>query len=1428
MVRHPQAATHLSDYWNALDRGAPAEELDRLAALVAPSDLDTIHRARAMHQPHRPDPRFALRLEHMLMNAAAHPASQAIPLPRLPKGRSHVPVRPAVPLPALSPRTLAHAGSIALRIALILLLIALTATGIWLASRDNHHQIATPPVATPTVQVSPDVPMYRGNPARTGVFPGPALVGSPVELWKLQLTEPINLGAAVVDGRLYFPAGNNGFEAHDAMTGDLIWTFTTAAPAVSATAVVGGMAYVIDSDGTLYAVHAEDGSKAWQMANLNVRSSVAPVDGAVYAVSPEGTFSKLDAATGTVLWQTDIGAESRGGMAVDGGVAFQGNAAGVMTAMDTETGAVLWTFQNTEGRGNATVTVANGQIYITISGGDTNAMYAVDVKTGKQTWRQEQGPGAGFISATATPDRLYSVAEDGTLHALDAATGETVWTYQLQEFVRSIPVLVEGTLYVADNGGFVRAIDARTGVQEWEYPIAGTVDLGWPVVANGVLYIGTAFGNFYAITGSGMLAARLRSTPAAESIATPVQTGQKDALTVQSSVDWRVGGSDGVLGQPDGLAVAPDGTLWVHDVANAELLQIDRHGTLRESVQLNTIGAGTFDFSQPTGESYGAIAIDSDNNLYVLDMGNYRVVKLGPDRQFVLAFGSKGTGDGQFAVPDDVAVGSDGTVYVMDNSLRRVQQFTADGTFMTAFGRSEALGDRLLSPARFGVDREGYVYIADVNEVKVFGPDGTFVRRVGTDLLSMAIDVAIDADGFVYVTDAAENLIKVFDARGTHIGTIGAPGQFVALDAVAVDGDGGVYALDFEGKQITRFAVAVTPVAAATLAINDARVLWQSGPDAEINANMAAVGIGPDGITYALDGDHHTIAMFGPDGSYLGRWGKPGKGPGEFRFSNQSVTAGSIGFDANGNIYVFDSVNNRIQKFAPDRTFIKEWGSAGTARGQFNIPMGTVDAATGRVWVAEFGNNRVQVFDLDGNLLDAWGSSGSEPGQLMSPAAIAVRPDGTVYVAEEATRRIQHFTADGTFLGVLEQPETGTGVVYGMAVDASGNLWTSSVNPARVVVYRPDGTVVTSFDTLPDGEDLGVPAVLAISPDGTIAILALNGQGSEYSAQQHGAMNRILMLDFSPSAANQSSAGTARMAWESSDDVALLSHASGVTLAPDGTVWVADGANSRFQIFDQGGKLLDVWGEKGAGDGQFNFVRSSNGDGLGMVSFGPDGSIYVADTGNTRIQRFDRDGNFLNAWGSFGSGNGQFISPSTIAIDSQGHVFVSDDIRNDIQKFSADGTWLATFGGRGSAPGQLNYQGFIAIAPDDTLWVADPENRRIQHFANDGAFIAAIPFTAIPGKPDAGATIAVDGQGRVYFADIDHSRLFVLDAEGAVLGAWTLTRADGSPIPNSGGMVVGADGAIFIGDWANGTLYRYDLDPPLDSSNATPVATPGS
>ena len=100
--------------------------------------------------------------------------------------------------------------------------------------------------------------------------------------------------------------------------------------------------------------------------------------------------------------------------------------------------------------------------------------------------------------------------------------------------------------------------------------------------------------------------------------------------------------------------------------------------------------------------------------------------------------------------------------------------------------------------------------------------------------------------------------------------------------------------------------------------------------------------------------------------------------------------------------------------------------------------------------------------------------------------------------------------------------------------------------------------------------------------------------------------------------------------------------------APDGRIWATEGLTDHFSIFTPAGSFVEAWGRSGKGDGQFDLTRA-NGDAYGNVAFGSDGSIYVLDVGNRRVQRFDADRKFLSAWGEFGTGPGRFIDPIGMA-----------------------------------------------------------------------------------------------------------------------------------------------------------------------------------
>ena len=122
-----------------------------------------------------------------------------------------------------------------------------------------------------------------------------------------------------------------------------------------------------------------------------------------------------------------------------------------------------------------------------------------------------------------------------------------------------------------------------------------------------------------------------------------------------------------------------------------------------------------------------------------------------------------------------------------------------------------------------------------------------------------------------------------------------------------------------------------------------------------------------------------------------------------------------------------------------------------------------------------------------------------------------------------------------------------------------------------------------------------------------------------------------------------------------------------------GSLYVADTGNYRIQQFSHNGTFINTWGSEGDANSQFK----SPGD----ISVNPSsGSVYVADTGNNRIQQFSHNGTFINAWGSYGTSSGQFIGPSGIAVNpSSGSVYVADTGNNRVQQFSHKGTFINTW-----------------------------------------------------------------------------------------------------------------------------------------------------
>ena len=155
--------------------------------------------------------------------------------------------------------------------------------------------------------------------------------------------------------------------------------------------------------------------------------------------------------------------------------------------------------------------------------------------------------------------------------------------------------------------------------------------------------------------------------------------------------------------------------------------------------------------------------------------------------------------------------------------------------------------------------------------------------------------------------------------------------------------------------------------------------------------------------------------MIAPDGTFQEAWGTSGAGDGQFTFFNSNAAFargyGDVAFDAEGNIYVTDTGDTRVQKFAPDRTFLLSWGSTGPDDGQFRTPSGIAVGANGTVYVSDEGPLRYPAVRcrraVPGH--DRGRREGTRANLFCLPVSPS-GPDGDIWVADYGDQRIQRFS----------------------------------------------------------------------------------------------------------------------------------------------------------------------------------------------------------------------------------------------------------------------------------------------------------------------------------------------------------------------------------------------------------------------------------
>ena len=247
-------------------------------------------------------------------------------------------------------------------------------------------------------------------------------------------------------------------------------------------------------------------------------------------------------------------------------------------------------------------------------------------------------------------------------------------------------------------------------------------------------------------------------------------------------------------------------------------------------------------------------------------------------------------------------------------------------------------------------------------------------------------------------------------------------------------------------------------------------------------------------------------------------------------------------------------------------------------------------------------------------------------------------------------------------------------------------------------------------------------------------------------------------------------------------------------------LYVVDSSNSKIHKFNSNGNLLLSWGAFGSGAGQLN-----NPSGIFINS----DTIHVIDKGNSRIVTFDKNGNFQKSWGNSGIESQSLKNPEDLTIDSLGISYVSDSGWNKILKFDQEGKYVGDIKSLLTSAAKFSATNSI-VSYDDNLFILVSKDNRILHFLTNGAFIKSFGTTGEEnGKLLSPTSLAIDFSGNLYVADSGNHRIQVFDSNGKFLKKWGTFGAGYAQFIQLSGIEIDSIGNVWTSDSSVNKIQKF-------------------
>lgn len=603
---------------------------------------------------------------------------------------------------------------------------------------------------------------------------------------------------------------------------------------------------------------------------------------------------------------------------------------------------------------------------------------------------------------------------------------------------------------------------------------------------------------------------------------------------------------------------------------------------------------------------------DSHGNTYVSQTEENRIRKIdSTGRVTTIAGGVQGYADGQgtlarFDTPGGIAIGPDDNLYVADKHNHRIRRIDAQGNVTTIAGDGSGYADGTALQARFNtpvglVTHGNAIYITDYNNHcvrKLNFTDFSVTTLAGHQSIDQVVDgvgtaagfskplgIAVDGDGNLFVTEVANDSIRMIVPEGT-------------VTTVA----GGTYGFQDGSGTVARFAypAGITALPTGELFVGD-NVNNRIRKITPLNEDFTSCNV----TTYAgaiNQGYHDAVGT-------------------EALFSNPA----GIALDAGGNLYIADYSNNRIRKIDSNQQVST---LAGNGENDYqNGPKSTILLSEsygctqdnqGNFYITDAHNNRIRKIDLQGNVITfaGNGATGSIDGQGTTaefnyPTGIAADPLGNIYVADSGNSRIRKITSSGvvtTLAGSTAGNEDGQGISaklntpMSIAIDPAGNLYVTDTTNNNIRKIEASGNVSTP--------NQGSSPVLS-SPSG----IAVDASGSIYVADTGN--NCIRRIDASGDITIL--AGNVSGFADGEGTSAQFNAPKGIAIDRQGLLYIADYGNYRVRRMTPAGVVTTIAGNsQGCAEGQGTSALFNNPH---SISVDRHGTLYVTDPGNKRVRR---------------------------------------------------------------------------------------------------------------------------------------------------------------------------------------------------------------